>query len=498
MPKSNAKYILIGIFLLTLFVRLYLVFQHPYYSDDTAYFHVRQVDVIRETGLPLYQDDLSYGGRTYVFMPLFHYILAFFSSIMPTLVVGKLIPNICASLLVFIIFYITKNMTKNEDIALITAFLSGFIPVYFVQTINTLSIHSITVPLTFLLFYFIMNIDNKTIKLYIFLFIFFIATHPSIFLFIFSFIMYFVIVKTEKLKVRKGELELLFFSLIVVIWFYLLVFKKAFLSHGYSLIFQNIPNILLTEYFKQVSITEALYLIGFIPFIAGVWMIYHTVFSDKNRESFLLISFVIVITVSLWFKLIELQLGLMYLGVALAVLFGKACSLFVEYLNKTKAVRYKHLMYIVIIAVLISTSVIPSIRLAMDNINHATSKNIISGLSFAKEFSENSESRIISDIQSGHTITYFSSKKNLIDNNFLLIRDINEITTDLNAIFTTQSTTIGTGLLNKYNAEFVLLTENAKNTYKIQELPMYTSTCFERITFGEVILYRNLCRVVKS
>ena len=276
------------------------------------------------------------------------------------------------------------------------------------------------------------------------------------------------------------------------------MFKKAFLSHGYSLIFQNIPNILLTEYFKQVSITEALYLIGFIPFIAGVWMIYHTVFSDKNRESFLLISFVIVITVSLWFKLIELQLGLMYLGVALAVLFGKACSLFVEYLNKTKAVRYKHLMYIVIIAVLISTSVIPSIRLAMDNINHATSKNIISGLSFAKEFSENSESRIISDIQSGHTITYFSSKKNLIDNNFLLIRDINEITTDLNAIFTTQSTTIGTGLLNKYNAEFVLLTENAKNTYKIQELPMYTSTCFERITFGEVILYRNLCRVVKS
>ena len=113
-------------------------------------------------------------------------------------------------------------------------------------------------------------------------------------------------------------------------------------------------------------------------------------------------------------------------------------------------------------------------------------KSMIS--SFAKEFSENSESRIISDIQSGHTITYFSSKKNLIDNNFLLIRDINEITTDLNAIFTTQSTTIGTGLLNKYNAEFVLLTENAKN-YIAQEgySPVYGARPLKRVLQKQIL-----------
>ncbi|MBI3033417.1 glycosyltransferase family 39 protein [Candidatus Woesearchaeota archaeon] len=499
MLKPKPVVILIALAVITLSIRLYISFQTPYFSDDTAYFHLRQVEHIRETGIPLYNDELSYGGRTYIFMPLFQYVIAFFVGLTDSLVVGKIIPNLAAVLLMFIVFSIVKHMTKNEQVALFTGFISGFIPIYFVETVNSLSVYTFSIPLTFLLCYFMLRIDERKYRYcYLLFFIIFIILHPSLFLFVMGFIIYFIITKTEQIAVKKGEIEILFFSVIVIIWTYFIVFKKAFLSHGYGLIFQNIPQQLLVDFFRQVSLSQALNLIGFLPVIIGIWMIHYIIFSTKDRDLYFLTSFIIIITLGMWFKLLELNLALIYLGVGLVILFGKALALLTEYIATTKVHRHGKILYALLIIFFIVTSVVPSIILSLDKVDKATSKDVISALSFVKEFSQNPESTVLSTLDVGHAITYFTKKKNVIDKNFLMIDEINERMADIETIFSTQSTTIGTQLLNKYNVEFVILSETAKERYGSNELRMYAESCFERINFNEVTLYKNLCTVVKT
>ena len=84
------KKILILIFILTLSFRLYLAFQTPNYDYD-AYFNIKQIDEITNTGVPSFDDPLSYGGSTFVFSPVFHYLLAFFNLIFPSILVFKIL-----------------------------------------------------------------------------------------------------------------------------------------------------------------------------------------------------------------------------------------------------------------------------------------------------------------------------------------------------------------------------------------------------------------------
>jgi len=99
----STEFWVIGLFVLVLAIRLFIAFQSPYFNYD-AYFSLRQAEHITTTGLPLYNDPLSYGGKTQLFAPLQYYVLAFFSLILPLTLVAKIIPNIFASLLVVLIY----------------------------------------------------------------------------------------------------------------------------------------------------------------------------------------------------------------------------------------------------------------------------------------------------------------------------------------------------------------------------------------------------------
>ena len=89
MKMRYYHWVLIALFFLTLSSRLFFAFQTPDFDYD-AYFNLRQVEQIKETGLPSYEDDLSYGGRTHYFPPFFHYLLGFFGLFLPIELVGKL------------------------------------------------------------------------------------------------------------------------------------------------------------------------------------------------------------------------------------------------------------------------------------------------------------------------------------------------------------------------------------------------------------------------
>ena len=72
-------------------------------------------------------------------------------------------------------------------------------------------------------------------------------------------------------------------------------------------------------------------------------------------------------------------------------------------------------------------------------------------------------------IDEGHLITAIAKRKNVADNNFLLIRNPEEIEEDIELTYTTILTTSSTEILSKYNVDYVYFSPKAKQKYNIQK-----------------------------
>ncbi|MFC1698139.1 hypothetical protein ACFL1H_07390, partial [Nanoarchaeota archaeon] len=197
--NSKQKY-LIGIlliFLIVLGLRLYFAFQTPHFDKD-AYFNVKQIENIKNTGLPLFSDPLSYGGRGHIFIPGFHYIMSIFTFFLPITIVLKILPNIFASLLVIILYHLIFEITKNRKVGLIGCIMGGFVPIFFAQTFNSVSVYSISIPLMFLTLYFmiLLNKDNKYSIPLTLSFMALIFTDPAAILIVIVLLLYFVLAKS--------------------------------------------------------------------------------------------------------------------------------------------------------------------------------------------------------------------------------------------------------------------------------------------------------------
>ena len=493
MRKST--YLLFAIFLLAIVIRLYFAFQTPYFTNNDSYFHIRQIEHIHDTGFPLYNDDLSYGGRKYLFLPMFHYFLAFFTLFMPILFAVKIVPAILAASTVLLVYLIVRKFTKKEEVAVLTAFISAFIPIFFKETINVISLYSLAIPLTLLLLYFFMDISSKgNAMLYVLVFIIFLFTKPTIMLIITSFIIYFIIIKIENLSLDKAEIEIVIFSLIFSLWVYLLIYKNAFYNHGYAFLWHNVPIKYFTDYFQQVSILQAIYQIGIIPFLCGIYIISSFTLKKKDKIMYLFISVVITTTILMWFKLIELNLALIYLSFFLVMLFAKFLDILLEYISQTKLNNYYNYIIGVILIILLFTSVIPSFKFADTNIKDATKQDEVNTLLmlFATSLQDTT---ILGSVDDGHLITYFSNRKTVADDNFLLIDNINERINDIDEIFTTYSKIKASELLDKYSIDYIFLSDNTKKQYGLSDLRFIDEKCFDSINYYNVTVYKNKCKV---
>jgi hypothetical protein len=493
MNKDKIPKIIYIIFLLILIIRLYIAFQTPHFSDDEAYFTLRQIENIKETGTPIYQDDLSYGGRTYLFLPVFHYILAFFSLFFSTVIIAKIIPNIFASSLVIIIYLIVFHLTKNKKISILTAFISSSIPIYISETINSVSIYSLTIPLTFLLLYFFLKIRAKK-YLYFFLITLsiFLISSPYLMIFILSMILFLVFSWVEGFKPTKTELEITIFSLFLSIWFYFIFYRSALLMHGYKIIWQNIPNEVINQYFSNINIISSIYEIGVIPLIAGLFVIYFYVFKKKKKSIYFILSLGIIISILLIQKYIILNLGLIYTGIILSILLGEFLIIIVSYIKQTKFSKFNNYFLLIFLLFFLFTSFFPGITYAKNKVMESDPAKKVSALKFLEGIS-NEGDLVVGSIYDGHLITYSSNRKNFIDQNFLLI-DATERLRDLRTIYTSAIETKPIEIMKKYNANYLLITKEVEEYYNITKISYADGECFPLIYAGkEVKIYSLKC-----
>jgi len=498
MNKRTAYYLLGGIFILTLAIRLYYAYQTPYFTDDGAYFVIRQVENIRNTGLPLYRDPLSFGGRTLLFNPIYYYILAFFNLFMPLSAVGKIIPNLFASCLVFITYLIALDLSKNQKIALFTSFISSFVPVFFGNTFNNLSIYNLGIPLIFFMLYCLIKVRNdKNYVSYFMISLFFLShLHPSSLIFVIGLIFYYILVKVDKLKQDNAEFELIIFLVFFILWSQFIIYKKALLYYGLGAVWQNIPVQILSQYFSEITILGALYEIGFVPLIFGSYIIYKYVTKKKSSKMYMVIGFVLSVFLMLWLKLMPLEIGLIFLGYLLVLLFSRFLQNFFEYVQRTKFHYLESIILLFFIIILIFTSIIPSINIAKQNLEKSYTSSEIEALEWI-EHNTNPNSTIVASSKEGHIINAVAKRKNVIDSKFFLIDNINTRFDDTKTIYKTFFETEALPLLNKYNIDYIYLSQKTKKEFNIKTIRyIKDSDCFNRVFVNkDVTVYKVLCSI---
>ncbi|MDP7458429.1 MAG: glycosyltransferase family 39 protein, partial [Candidatus Woesearchaeota archaeon] len=439
--KSN-KWILWLLFALTLAIRLKFAFSVPHFSSDTSYFVLRQVEHITATGLPLFQDTLSYSGRVLIFNPLYMYILALFNLFLPLSLVAKLLPNIFISSMVFLIYFIMRDTTKNNKVALFGAVVSTVIPILYGETLNDASVYSLVIPLTLLVLYYFIKI-REDVRYGVYCSIVLVALalmHPSSVLVPITFIIYYLFLKLEGLSCTKAEREVIIFGTLAVLFVQMIIFRNSFLLHGTGVILQNIPRALLSNFFKDITLPQAIYQIGIIPLLYGVYMIYRYLFREKDFTIYFYISFAISTTLLLWFKLITINSGLIFLGTILLLLFTQRFKLFLDYIKRTKFAKFESAILFGMLISFLLTSLIPALALADTTTKNSLQSYEVDAFTWLEENSLSDE-KVLASVEEGHVITYYSRRMNVMDSNFLLINNINQLYEDVSSIYTTFSQT---------------------------------------------------------
>jgi hypothetical protein len=493
----NRQYlILAAIFLLVLGVRLFFAFRTPTLTGDTSYFNLRQIESIRSTGFPIYNDPLSYSGRFYVFLPVFHYLIAISSLFLPLAMAIKIVPNLLISLTIFITYLISKEITKNEEASLVSALLSGFLPIIFYTTVNSLSAYSLILPLSFGILLCLMRVEQNKRYILVFIGLIFLMalTDSSILVLLFGFFVYLFLAWLERLSPNKSEFELISFSTLFVILLSLILFKNVLLLYGPDAIRQNIPHQLITQYFAGFNIFEAIYQIGVIPLVFGVYVVYKHLFVEKSRNLYVLISFALSLAILILLGLIELKIGLIYFSLVLSILSGSAYLLFSEYIKKTKfAAQYK-LFVIGFLLLFVSSSLVPSLIYANLAVSESVSEAQINAFGWLSE-NTGPSAVILASEGEGHMIAALSKRKNVADTNFLLQKDAEQILGDIRTIYTTRFQTEAIRLLNKYNANYIILSNYEKEEYGIDKLSYVEGDCFKLVYDSDVKIYESRCVV---
>lgn len=503
--KKETK-LLLALFVLITIIRISLAFFVPNFTYE-SYFHLRQVEQITQTGLPVYADSLSYGGREHLFLPFFHYFMAFFNLFLPLTVAAKIIPNLLIASIVIIVYLIAKKITNYETASLLSALIAGFLPILFFT--NSFTVESLFLPVTFISIYAFINLKEtsltpfKTIKesiikrkflfIYIGSFVVLTLTSSLTFLLLIGFGIYMLLSLLESKKINKAELEIITFSTFFFLWVQLLFFKNSLLQEGLAFIWQNVPTRTISSYFPHISILQALVLVSIIPFLAGIFVAYHSLFGLKNQKAFLLISFVISTTLLAWFRLIRFKQSLAFFGIVLAILFASFYLETDNYFKKTKLFRWRKYLLPVTIILLLVSMVIPAVDVSFQQ--DTPTKEEVAAFRWIG-VNALSNSAVFARLEEGHLITYYSHRKNMMDDQFGQIKDVNKRFNDLNSLFTTRFQTQALSLAEEYDLQYFVLTPSAKEQYNLSKKFNYAvRKCFEPVYANETQIFLLKCEV---
>jgi hypothetical protein len=417
--------------------------------------------------------------------------MAFFGLFLPLEIVAKILPNLLLALLVPIVFLLSERITKNETSSLLAGLTAGLLPILYYT--NRFVPETLFLPLVLLLIYFFLRIQEKKFLWgYIGLFLVLSITSPATILVIIGLGVYLLLYYLEERKVQPEEIELMLFSLFSFLWIQFLFYKNLLLAGGSSFLWQNIPRAILENYFPQLSLISALLLVSVVPFFAGIYVVYTSLFKIKNRNMVLLISLAIATSCLAWLRLIKFDLALAFFAVVLAILFGSFYYTLNEYVLKIKWFRNGILLLILTLLILLITMVPLSLGVALQQ-DTPSDKEILAFQWLA--INVPSDEAVASSIEEGHLVTYYGNHSNFMDDQFSLIPDVEKRFKDNIDLYTTKFQTVALSITDKNNLKYIVLTPTSKSKYELNNLNYLTSDCFKRVYDDEVKIYQVKCEL---
>ncbi len=468
------------IFIFVLGIRLLLIAGYTTYDYD-AYFHIRQIEQIQEGNF--FHDDLSYGERDLVYMPLFHIIIAALSKFLPQNLLIAIIPNLFASLIVFVIYFLAKNLTQDENAALFSAFIAGFVPIFFYETLTSVSPLTLFVPLLFLQIYYFLNLSKSNIVFFGINSFILPLIHPAALILVFGFGIYVILCRIEGFQFDKKRTELGLFYTLITIFILFILFKDAFKVHGFDVIYRNLPFEMVSNFFQAISIGDAIAGMGIVSLLIGIFICYWSVFKETKQNYYFLLSLALATGLLLWFKLISLNLGLSIIGILFVVYFAIFYKLFFDFISQTKFAHYKLILFFVLLIFFVLSSLIPAF-----SFNQERASEVEVGAMNWIFFNTPENATIIAPLKYGHMVNSQAMRKNVIDSNFVLADSADERFNNVKEFYSTSSSVDAAKILDKYDVNYIFVE---------QDLKFEILGCLKLVYDSDVKIYESNC-VVES
>ena len=390
----------------------------------------------------------------------------------------KIINNIIAVLIILLNYKIAKYITNEENSSLLVALISGFIPIFVIETFNSLNSFNLFLFLFVFQIYNFISFKNKyNIHFYLFILITIILpfVSPLSILLAFSLLLFLALAFIEGLDVVKHKVDLIIFTSIYLIWAQFLIYKNLFLNFGPDVIYQNIPNSLIENYFIDTSLRSMIFEIGFIPLVFGIFIIYFFIFK-KQRFLLSLFPFFLVFLFLIFFRLISLKIGLILIGELFVLIFMFFFKLALDWIKNSKFDRVWYVFLLCFFFIFLFSSYIP-IQSQLIEISH--DKEIENNEYLYEFIKENLKGKkILADYKYGFFIQSVGAIS-MLDQDFYKLKNSQKILTDIKIFYSFTSSVSSLRILEKYDVDYFLINKNILKSYGQESFKIENDLCFK-------------------
>jgi len=454
--------LLLSIFVLALAIRFVPLFTHDHPMGVDAYYHFRQAEQFK-TGYDSF-DELSFGGRPYVYQPTFHFFLAALSimTFLPVETVAPIAVTLLGALTVVVVFFIVRRVFKNDTAALLSAAFLAVTPVFIWKTSSNTLLTAVDMFLLSLAILFLLKQEKtKYLIAASVLFLF----NPLIGLLAMCLNIAYCRPNASHRKIDSvGNIKgwkwidfawlLLFIAFIISSLHFLPAFEKIYIS-------KDLPQDILAAMNENIDISGYLFRVNVFAVGFGIFGLYLARKKVKNMLPLLMVLAVSLASLAL--GVIETDRALVYAVLPLSVFAGFGAS---------EVLKRKPQAFGIMLIILAASTLWGFVSLG--NLEwSAIPDSEYAALEWLKNSSSENATILATPIE-GHWITYVSRRKNVIDTHLLGATDFTERFDDVMTFYRTDDNGIRDGLIKKYNISYVFYSDRfARSGFSIEKLNIY-------------------------
>jgi hypothetical protein len=206
--------------------------------------------------------------------------------------------------------------------------------------------------------------------------------------------------------------------------------------------------------------------------------IYISLFRSKNKIVTMLMSVGIITFLMLMFRLVELKTGLMFLGVTLAALSAYSLRYLYDFTKQMKFQSSTAIIFLAILAISLLTF-IPNVNIASATAKLTPSQADIDAFAWIRENTPK-EASVLVPTEEGSAMSYYANRKNIIDDDYVLINNIDTRYSDIQSIYKERFLTSALDTLNYYSTDYIVVTEHASKQFNISKLLFADDRCITK------------------